>query len=152
MPTTTDLHLGVGIDTRSFSGFARALRKAAPELDSGLKLRLRAAGHIVADEASEDIARVSIQVPPTVKVRVAGAGVSVIAGGSTPLAGLFELGNQGSGGDTFRHPVFGNASIFVDQAMHPFLGPAVENHAEDVFREVLGALDDAITTATREDL
>jgi hypothetical protein len=44
------------------------------------------------------------------------------------IAGLFELGNKGKGksrvatkSGKFRHPVFGDRSVWVDQPMHPYL-------------------------------
>lgn len=48
-------------------------------------------------------------------------------GEGVPLAGLWELGNKRSAPDdpTFKHPVFGNKKVWVSQAKHPFMRPAL---------------------------
>ncbi len=151
MAGTQTLRTGIGLDTRDFAEFARTLRKAAPELNKALRLRLRSAGEIVADEARTRILPFSSSVPPSIKVRTAGAGVSVIAGGpKAPLGGLFELGNRGSrGGDVWKHPVFGHRAVWVEQAMHPYLAPALEAKIPDVEVAVNEALDLTIAEITR---
>ena len=141
------LHTGMGIDTRDWASFTKALRKGAPDIAKQLKIGLRVAGQIVADKAEEIIDPFSSVIGPSIKVRVAGAGVSVVAGGgsASPLAGLFEQGNKGRGGsDTFRHPVFGNKNIWVTQPTHPFLAPALLEKLADVEVAVTAALDQAI--------
>lgn len=70
----------------------------------------------------------------------------------SPIAVLFELGNKRSrggqtvgrrGGGVFRHPVYGNREVWVDQKMHPFLWPAYERKWPVVQERVLGVLDNA---------
>lgn len=147
MAASTDLHLGIGVDTRDFARFAKALRAAEPEIRKLLVLQLRAVGEIVAAEARAAIGG-SRTIPATIKVRVSGATVSVVAGGAgVPLAGLLELGNmgnRGAAGATFRHPVFGNKSVWVEQSTHPFLAPAVRGKMDEVERAAVEALDEAI--------
>jgi hypothetical protein len=135
------------VDTRGFADFAKALRKSEPALSAGLKTKLRAAGQIVADIAKAKAGAVSHSIPASIKVRVSGATISVVAGGAgVPLGGLFELGNagHGGGGSTFRHPVFGDKAVWADQPMHPYLGPAVEEGADKVEAAALAALDEAV--------
>lgn len=71
---------------------------------------------------------------------------AVEAGGG-PLAGLWEEGNKGSAlsDPTFRHPVFGNTEVWVDQQKWPYLsraveelGPIVERELEDAIVETVG--------------
>jgi hypothetical protein len=144
--TTTLKSGGISVDTTDFRAFAKALRKAAPVLSAEMRTELRAAGEIVAAEARQRASDVSKSVPPTIKVRVSGATVSVVAGGNgKPLAGLLELGNAGSGGGgKFRHPVFGNKKVWVSQDMHPFLFPALEARADEAQRGILNAVDKAV--------
>lgn len=137
------LHTGFGVDTTDFAKFSRALRKGAPDLAKALRLRLRTIGQMVADEAKIKVEPYSESIPPSIKVRVSGAGVAVVAGGDgVPLAGLFELGNKGSrNSETFRHPVFGNRDVWVNQSMHPFLAAAFQDKFSMVEEEIGAALE-----------
>ncbi len=150
--TVTIQSPGMGLDLREFQRFARALRKAQPELALGLRVKLRAAGEIVAGITRSNFAAASTSVPPSVKVRVSSATIAVVAGGpGVPMAGLLEMGNKGGrGADTFRHPVFGNRAAWVDQPMHPSLGPAVEQGSEAVYEAAIDALDEAVKIAVSE--
>lgn len=151
MTSPATVHLGVGVDTRDYRAFARALRTAAPDIAAQLKLRLAVVGSVVADEAEARASEASTSVPPSIKVRVSGATTIVQAGGAgIPTAGLLELGNKGKGGgDEFTHPVFGNRAVWVKQAMHPYLGPAVLAKADDVEEAALAALDATIDEVVR---
>lgn len=143
----TDIHEGIGIDMTAFAKFAKGLKKAAPQINKHLHTRLRSLGGIVADEARSNVAPYSTTVPDSIKVRVSGATVSVLAGGAgIPMAGLLELGNLKARSDqTFRHPVFGNMDSWVDQPMHPFLGPAVRSKIGAVEQAAGDAIDAAFT-------
>lgn len=142
MASTIHVNAGTGIDTRSFAKFARALRKTAPDLAKELATRLRAAGMVVAHAAQEN-ALPSAQIPPTVKVRVSAVTTKIVAGGPA-IAGLWELGNKGGSGAEFTHPVFGNRAVWVKQPTHPFLRPAMEDHADEARASVLEGLDAVI--------
>lgn len=149
MPET--LHLGVGVITRDFSVFAKALKIAAPELRKQLTVNLRAVGEVVAAEARSRASQYSVTVPDSIKVRVSGATVSVVAGGSgVPMASLLELGNKGSREEAmFRHPVFGDRANWVQQPMHPYLGPALLAKIGEVEVAAVEALDAAIAEAVK---
>lgn len=120
-----------------------------PEVNRQMRRRLREGGLVVAAEAKAIAAQSSRSIPPTIKVRTARATVAVIAGGQdAPVAGLFELGNTGgrksaaaSRSGKFRHPVFGNPDVWVEQDMHRFLGPAAVASSPVVDRLVGEALD-----------
>lgn len=148
MPTSTVSGAG-GIDTRDFRKFAKALMTAAPEVYATLRINMRGVGDIVAQEARGIVEPYSTTVPETIKVRVSGATVSVVAGGgAVPMAGLLELGNVGAKSETsFRHPVFGNRAAWVEQPMHPFLSTALENKLEAAEAAATEALDLAIEEA-----
>lgn len=150
-PTTT-LHLGIGVDTRDFATFVKALRKASPELRRELIVRLRGVGQVVADEAKARVEPYSKSIPPSIRVRVSAATVSVVAGGTgVPMAGLLELGSAKSRGDaeTFSHPVFGNRNVWVKQSMHPYLGPAVRSKIDVVEQAAVDALDAVVDEVVR---
>lgn len=138
-----------GIDTRDFRRFAKALLVASPLIYATLRINMRGVGDIVAEEARHIAGEVSATIPDSIKVRVSGATVSVIAGGNgIPIAGLLELGNQGDKvGILFKHPVFGDMTDWRWQEMHPFLAPALANKLDAVEIAATEALDLAIDMA-----
>lgn len=124
MPTVTIRGQG-GINTSDFKAVVRALKKAQPAMRRELLRNFRAAGELIARDARAIAGEVSTSIPPTIKTRVRGVGVSVEAGGvagakataaqlfssgygagsgyarkealaeGVVIAGLFELGNTG---------------------------------------------------------
>lgn len=85
----------------------------------------------------------SSQIPRTVKpmqrVTKTKVSVGVKAGGmGVDYAGLYEFGNKGArrAQSKFRHPVFGNKDVWVDQPTRPFLMPAVHSHLRDVMPQL----------------
>jgi len=151
MPTTITSG-SAGIDLRDFHSMVKGLRKAKPELNKELRKGLRAAGVLIAEEAKTIAGQHSNSIPPTIRVRTAGATVAILAGtADVPLAVLYEIGNTGKGRvqapshkSTFRHPVFGNREVWVEQDRHPFLEPAAVLHAAEAERMVVKALDRAM--------
>lgn len=148
--TTVTERSGKALNTTAYHDAAKALRLGAKHLNRELRKQLRAGGEIMAIEARKIAGEHSEKIPPTIKVRVAGATVAVVAGGAkAPVAGLFELGNKGKGKSqaasrrgTFRHPVFGNRENWVNQEMHPFLRPAAETTLPEAQEKILQALDE----------
>jgi hypothetical protein len=134
-------------DTRGLSRLARNLRQASPETWKACRVALRVAVQPVAADA-QSRASYSTRIPQTVKVRVTGGGnVKIVAGGvNAPDAAPLE--NKGQPG-TFRHPVFGNREVWVDQPARPFLGPAVEAHKVEVAAKLEAAVTEAIESALR---
>ncbi len=108
------------------------------------------AGQLIAADAKLNVGPYSTTVPPSIKSRIRKTTLTVQAGGAeVPMAGLLELGNKGRSSSTkkFRHPVFGDKSVWVDQKMHPYLLralkknergiEALEGHAvAEAFREI----------------
>lgn len=155
MATTSLTGLG-GVDTRDFSRFARALRRAAPESSRGLRRALRTAGELVAADARMRAGEWSESIPPTIRTRVRGATVYVEAGGKgAPFAAAMEDGSKGNRHRFNRHPVFAQVGSreyrdphrWVNQPIKPYLGPAVDAQRAAVAALVLRALDDAVTVA-----
>lgn len=143
------------LDVTEYQAFARDLRRADPVAAASLRKNLKAAGEIVAADARAR-ASFSKKIVPTIRVKVSGANVVISAGGpGVPIAGLEELGNAAGGSKSaaatgegrFRHPVFGNKKVWVNQPMHPYLAPAVETKAQEAVDKIADALDDAMRTA-----
>lgn len=135
------------IDTSSFRRFADVLRRHSVELAGKLDEHLLEAGKLVADEAKSRVSAHSTKVPGTVRVEPREHAVAVVAGGSgVPIAGLFERGNKGRGTtpSTFRHPVFGNSTVWVTQPAHPFLRPALASKRSEIVELTAGAVEETI--------
>jgi hypothetical protein len=136
---------GITIDTTGFHELAVALRKTKSKAARDYVKAMREAGEITGARARQIAGEHSNTIAATVKVRVAGAQVSVSGGSKTvAIGGLFELGNKGSRSKTtFRHPLFGNWEYPQIQAMHPYLMPAyVETRTE-----TLAAVDKVLVAA-----
>jgi len=144
------------VDAREFRNLAKALRKANKKLLRETQSELRAIGELVANDARAIASENSQKIPPTIKTRVRGMSVSIVAGGTseTAIAGLFELGNTGSKRKSaaasrkgvFRHPVFGNRKVWVNQEMHPFEAPALKKNRKVVEERALRVLNKAAQT------
>ena len=137
----------VRIDARSFKKFSSTLRKAAPELAVGMRVKLKAAGQIVADDAKSRSAY-STRIPGSIRVSIAAGKVTIVAGGAkAPDAGPLE--NKGLPG-SFRHPVFGNRAVWVAQQARPFLHPALEAKKDEAMAAVAETLVETIETIAAE--
>lgn len=110
-----------GIDLKEWRKFNRDLKGF--KVDKQTKKALKTAGQLIAEDAKANVSPYSQTVPPSIKVRVRKTSISVIAGGEgVPMAGLLELGNKKrTSNGKFRHPVFGNRDVWVNQDMHPYL-------------------------------
>lgn len=123
---------------------ARDMRALEPETRKQIRPALRKAGQILAREVQFRTSW-SSRIPQTVRVRtsfrVNREGVDVIMGNtSTPHARPIEhLGKEG----TFRHQVYGQADVYVDQPARPALFPAAVEAEGAMTEEVRGALDAA---------
>ncbi len=128
----------IQIDTSQLASLAKDLRKAAPAVSKSFNAGLKAAGDIVAEEA-RNRASFSSRIPGSIKVRRAGVKVKVVAGGpGAEDAAPYEHGGKPG---TFRHPVFGQQNVWVDQQARPYLGPAAEAKENEVLQAVLDAVD-----------
>jgi hypothetical protein len=154
---------GIGLDTRDFAKFAKALRKADKGLYKQLQIRLRAAGSDVEAAAKANVEPYSSPAVTSIKTRVSSATVAVVAGvGGVPMAALLELGNKPSTGGRapegmFAHPVFGGRNTkrpnapWRDQPMHPYLLRALHEHAPEAWAAAVEALDWAILVACTDE-
>ncbi len=140
----SDIRTGFGLDTRDFAKFSKALRKSEADLAKEMQLGLRSAGGMVAQVAQANAEDASHTIPPSIRVRVSSATVSVVAGGAGfPLAGPMEQGNRGSSDDSrFRHPIFGRwVRDKGFQPTHPYLRPAVEESGPAGQKAIVDVLD-----------
>ena len=129
---------------------ARDLGRIPVELRQELRPGLKAAGEVVASEARIN-ASWSTRIPAAIKVfalfgRLTGGVVVKVdrskAPHARPLEGIAArrgaLSRTHSG--TFRHPVFGDRDVWVDQPTRPFLAPAAAAKRGDVQDRVAEAV------------
>jgi hypothetical protein len=133
------------IDTSQLKTFAKAIRSGDPALAAELRARMHELGDVVGDTARV-MSSWSTRIPGSVKVRVGGFAVKVVAGGpGAPDAAPYE---HGGAAGAFRHPVFGNTEVWVAQKARPFLAPAVEANAEAVEVLAESIIDDVLRKAS----
>lgn len=132
------------IDVTELQDLSKDLRRLSPSLQKGFLKQLGATGEVVAREARSN-AGFSTRIPASVKVRRRGVQVRVQAGGAkAPHAAALEHGGLAG---QFRHPVFGNRAVWVDQAAHPFLEPALHSAIVPLELGIIRAVDDAFHRA-----
>lgn len=117
----------------------RDLKNASKDALRLFRAAMRKGGDIVAAEARNRISGTSSRIADSIKVSATNKGVAVRAGGGDAphAAALENLGKTG----TFRHPVFGNREVWVEQQAHPYLGPAAEGKMDDVADAFLDAVN-----------
>lgn len=112
----------------------RDLRAAAKSVQREVDRTLLEIGEELKEAAKEIAGRHSETVAGSIRMRAL-PGMVVITAGSddVPIAALWESGNKGGKRDNahaagvwFRHPVFGNSNVWVQQRRYPFLRPALE--------------------------
>jgi len=121
------------IDVSDLRTLARDLRKIDPELAKELRVGLKAVAEPVRLAASTRAWAISAKIAGPFVVTTSGVTAKVKNKSTHPLAGLFEFGNKGSAGaGPFRHPVFGNREVWVNQPTRPYLAPALAARQEQV--------------------
>lgn len=141
--TTLTNGMTVKIDVKALRRAARDLKLSDPEASKALRLGLKAAAQVVALDAKKN-SDWSTRIPGTIKASSSGAiSAKVKAGGpNAPHAAALE--NNGKPGK-FRHPVFGNDQVWVDQPARPYLGPAADKNQDVVAGLVLDTLKTAFS-------
>jgi Bacteriophage HK97-gp10, putative tail-component len=144
----------MGIEFNSVRMLARDLGRVPVELRAELRPKLLEAGEIVARRARAN-ASWSTRIPDAIKVqalfgRLTGGAVVRVDRSKAPHARALEglsvhRGTLRRTGGTFRHPVFGDRGVWVDQPTRPYLLPAADAARGDVQDRVA----DAVRSATR---
>lgn len=116
-------------DAASLKRMGAALRRSQPAMYKELQRALREEGQKIARRA-KDNASWSTRIPATVKVRTSGVNSVIISAGGAAAPEAKPLEHAGAEG-TFRHPVFGDRQVWVDQPARPFLHPAALEHLQE---------------------
>lgn len=131
----------LNITSDQLRAYATQAAQAAPAIAAGLKVGLRSAAEMVAVEARSR-SRWSERIPGSIRTTTRLASARVTAGGpKAPEAA--PLNNRGRGG-TFRHPVFGDPSVWVDQEARPFLQPALGAKADAVADAIANGVEQGL--------
>lgn len=133
---------GTGLDD-----LARDLRHGAQRVRREIDVTLVEIGAELTAKAKLIASRHSKTVAGTIRMRAVPGAVIIAAGSDqVAIAALWETGNKGSKAtdETFRHPVFGNRSVFVDQQRYPFLRPALTEDRRSITRRMEVTWDRAL--------
>jgi hypothetical protein len=125
-------------DASQLRNLAKQLRTADARLYRAAQRSIRAVGDEVAERARRN-AEWSTRIPPTVTTRASGVTSVIVRAGGAQAPEAKPLEHAGAEG-TFRHPVFGNRQVWVDQPARPFLHPAALEHLQEDAEAVAAAL------------
>ncbi len=137
------------LDPTSYRNLMRDLRALEPEISKELKATFQDLGSDMVRDVKAN-ASWSSRIPSAVSLSVTQTRVGVKASRrKAPHARSYE-GISGSGifgtKSSFRHPVFGNRSVWVNQSTRPFVAPAIRAHQE----EFMDRASDAVADAARQ--
>lgn len=134
-------------DGSSLENLARDLRRASRDFRREVDVTLVEIGTEITAEAKTVASRYSKTVAGTIKMRPL-PGMVIISVGSadSPIGAIWELGNKGSKAvsTTFKHPVFGNRSVWVEQARHPVLKIALAADRRQITKRMEATWDRAL--------
>jgi HK97 gp10 family phage protein len=125
---------GASIEIEGLAQFMRDLKKFEPEVSKQFRFRVRKVVKTVADDARSRAPKDSGKLSKGIVPSVTNTGARLIS--KAPHARIHEFGG--------RHPVFGHMDRWVFQPARPHIFPAVAAGREEVNKEALAALDDAI--------
>lgn len=143
----------VGLDRLQITALVKNLAVAEPAMRKELPKRLRKAVAPIVAAAKDNAAQVSPGKPIKIGTRVRlvgrnGASIKILATSPSdgPLAGLLERGAKGSKGNSgsFRHPVYGNRNVWVDQPTQPYLQPALDAHQDEAIAGTSEVITDVL--------
>lgn len=141
--------MAVVVDLSDMRDLARVLRLAAPEISKAFNSEIKGAVEKhVAQPARLRWAENSSQ-RNTIRTLRSGLTVRVQAGAGENHPGQAKAFENNGDAGTFRHPVFGNRDVWVDQDAHPFLGPSLVAGGDGVMTDVANAVEKAINGALR---
>lgn len=150
-PSSSQSVAGISIDTTELRNLAKMLRQVDPAAARSLTRGLGTIGDLVVNRAKEKArgfpraGEGTDRIEGSIRKQRSGATLRIVAGGDdAPEAAPLEHNGQGG---AFRHPVFGNQDVWVDQTAHPFLAPAADEVAPEIEEQLLGVIDSSLREA-----
>ncbi len=114
-------------DGRDMAHMGADLRRAAASVVVETERTLVEVGKLLEKGVRAKAGKYSTTIPPTVRTKSGPNLIEVLGGNEKVVIGeLFEMGNKGAkrSAKTFRHPVFGQKDVWVEQPMHRYLSEA----------------------------
>lgn len=126
-----------GIRVTGLKDILRDLRKLDPALYKELRVRLKKAVKVIADDAKKKAPHRTGGLAKGIVPSVTQKGAKLVS--KAPHGRVIEFGA--------RHPVFGNRNNWVFQPAGAHVFPAVKAGQGDIAREAVAALEDSIREA-----
>lgn len=127
-------------DAQEWREFQRDLKEMVPEVRKAFNKNMKGLLRRIIIPSAKRNASWSRRIPGAIKPQVTARRVGLqVSRRSAPHGRPFE----GISGPVFRHPVFGNRDVWVQQPARPFLLPAVNANRERFMQEAGAAIDDA---------
>jgi hypothetical protein len=131
--------VSVQIDVSAVRRLGADLRAADPVAARTLRLGLKSGADLVAAEARNIASGFSTRIPQTIKASASGYLSAKVKAGASSAPHAAALENHGFSG-TFKHPLFGDRTVWVQQSAQPFLAPAADRNAVAVEGIVVSAV------------
>lgn len=145
-----DLKVGLELNPQSFRGLMAAIKEFDPALATATRRRLRKAGEaVIPDMRARVLAGgrgpTHQAVARAIRTRVLTGkrrqGVQIQSAGGA-MARMFNK-------PKWRHPLFGNKTVWYEQTGHPYFGNTIRGHEDELRQAVLDALGDALDAMTK---
>lgn len=140
----------ISVDADDFRNFQRTLKQlGGPEMTKALNKELRGVLNTTIVPDARRNAGWSSRIPGAIKPQVTSTKLAVrVASKQAPHGRPFEGLQQGLRANAwFRHPVFGNREVWVNQRTRPFLAPAFDDNADKATKAAEQAVDAAARAA-----
>jgi hypothetical protein len=139
----------ISVDADDFRNFQRTLKKINAEISKELNKELRRVLNSTIVPAARANASWSSRIPAAIRPTVGATKIGArVAARQAPHGRAFEGLQRGlRTRSSFRHPVFGNRNVWVEQATRPFLAPAFDSHAAEATKAAEAAIDQAARQA-----
>lgn len=134
-------------DGQGLDDIVRDLGRAAERVGKEVDVAMLEIGTEITERAKVIAEGHSKTIASTIEMIPAPGVITIRAGNEqVAIAALYERGNRGSRvtAKTFRHPVFGNPNVWVEQPRFPFLRPALAADRRSITKRMEAVWDRAL--------
>ena len=139
----------ISVDAEDFRNFQRTLKKVNATISKELNKELRRVLNSTIIPAARSNASWSSRIPAAIRPTVGASKIGArVAANRAPHGRAYEgLAKGLRSNSSFRHPVFGNRNVWVEQRTRPFLAPAFDSHAGEASKAAEAAIQNAARSA-----